>query len=93
MVPQRHNEENERCIATAKRKILAGIRSHKAFLEEWDQEIDYPSRMHAEDSKNSHKLDTFWRHTCWWTTGQYNAAAGANHNEDHDATGVTMVPH
>ena len=62
MVPQRHNEENGRYTATAESRIPRQI----AFLPEWEQENDDPSRMHAEDSKNSHKLDTFWRHECWW---------------------------
>ena len=73
MVPQRHNEEKE--LRRMRAKFFAAIRSQLAFLAKWEQENDDPSRMHAEDSKNSHKLDPFWRHKCWWTNGRRNAAA------------------
>ena len=59
----------------AQAKFLAAIRSQTAYFAEWEQANDDQSHMHAENSKNSHKLDTFCSKECWWVMGRQNATA------------------
>ena len=62
MVLQRHSAVSGRYTTAAKSKVPRGDTFQKAFQAEWEQENDDPSGIHAEESKDSHKLDTFSRH-------------------------------